>query len=374
MNVKTAISRRTFLTSLAASFGGALCARNALGGNFFAAAEPFEMLVVGDSLVWGQGLTEDQKFYRLTKHWLRDEVFKGDRPVNLNVRAHSGSTIKLDQTEAAAFEKAERDISKGVHPEINVSFPTIKLQVEAARKDYTDPRSVNLILLSGGVPDVGISNILNPFQNDERLRTDIKLYCYEHMSELLRQTADAFPEALIAVVGYYPIITSHTPVKRIVNDILELYNWPGWTKTLLNNPLQRVLWRRFRRRMIRRSRIWFEDSTTYLTQAVGEINTATKQRAIFVPTSFAAENGYGARNTYLWTVADDGGAADPRALDREVNCGPVLQELRRSTDLNYRKRVCELASIGHPNAKGAAAIAAAVRENLQLHLTARARV
>jgi hypothetical protein len=325
----------------------------------------FEFLVVGDSLVWGQGLEEDQKFYRLTKAWLRDDVFGGERTVHLNVRAHSGSTILLDEVEAKALARADREKIGSIHPEINVSFPTIRKQLDAARHDYADPDKVDLVMLSGGVPEVGVSNILNPFQSDDKLRADIKLYCHDHMSSLLGETAKTFPGALIAVIGYYPIITRHTPVKRIVNDILELYNWPGWTKPLMNNPLNRVLWRRYRRKMIERSTIWLDDSTAELQNAVNELNAKTgRVTAVLIKPPFKNENGYGAKETYLWKVAKNGKAGDPMRLKRKEECRPTLDTLREETKLKYRTRVCELASIGHPNAAGAAAIAAQIRENL----------
>jgi hypothetical protein len=190
------------------------------------------------------------------------------------------------------------------------------------------------------------------------------------MSDLLIATAATFQNAHIAVVGYYPIITSHTPVKRIMNDVLELYNWPGWSKPLINNPLNRVLWRRYRRKMIRRSRIWHEQSTSSLQRAVDRANGSIgdAKRVVFVPAPFADKHGYGAPTTYLWRVASKGKAADPASEQRKAVCRPTLDELRRETNLKYRTRVCELASIGHPNAAGSAAIAKALRETLEPRL------
>ncbi len=366
----TCISRRSFLASITAAAGALYCHRPGFAHTIGAPSEPFEFLVIGDSLVWGQGLEEDQKFYRITKSWLRDEIFEGRRPVNLNVRAHSGSTIKLSDVERNELSDPENEVAERYHPEINVSFPTIEKQVEAARRDYKNEQAVDLIMLSAGVPEVGVSNILNPFQSNDKLRADIKLYCYDHMSDLLRFTAGAFPTALIAIIGYYPIITRHTPMKRIVNDILEIYNWPQWIKPLVNNPVERVFWRRYRGKMIEQSRIWLEDSSLELQRSIDELNgRAKQQRAVFVPTPFTEENGYGAKKTYLWKVAKKGRAADPMKAERKSACRPALDELREKTNLKYRTRLCELASIGHPNVEGSAAIAAAIRETLRPMLT-----
>lgn len=359
------ISRRDFLLGIGALAGAAVCSRPYfLFGNVNELA-PFEFLVLGDSLVWGQGLQEEQKFYRLTKTWLRDEVFAGRRSINLNIFAHSGSTIQLDSREEKALLGAERDPNENLHPEINVSFPVINAQLAQARKAYERPEDVQLIMLSGGIPEVGVSNILNPFQDNEKLSEDIRKYCFGHMSPLLAETHDAFPNARIVVIGYYPIITKHTPMKRIVNDVLELYNWPGWTKPLLNNPAKRILWRRFRGKMIKRSRIWAEGSTAELGRAVDALNESTgSETAILVVPPFAEKNAYGTKDSYLFKVAKKGRAADPLREVRGEECRPALSELRRDTDLKYRTRVCELASIGHPNEKGSAAIADAVKHAL----------
>lgn len=363
-------NRREFLIGVSAAAASLLISRASFP--LANGSRQFDILVIGDSLVWGQGLNEEQKFYRIIKEWVRDDLWGGEGRVRVNVKAHSGATINLSEEEAGALHAADDDLTSGIHPEINVSFPTIEKQLRAAGAEYRDdPRVVRLILLSGGVPEVGVSKILNPFGSDSKLRSDIERYCFREMADLLISTAETFQNAHVAVIGYYPIITSHTPVKRIMNDVLELYNWPGWSKPLINNPLNRVLWRRYRRKMIRRSRIWHEQSTSALKRAVDLANrSAGDERVIFVPAPFTDINGYGAPKTYLWTVASKGKAADHASEQRKTVCRPTLDELRRETSLKYRTRVCELASIGHPNAAGSAAIAEALRETLEPRLRA----
>jgi hypothetical protein len=357
------VSRRHFLGRLSAA--GALLAAGGFSAFPRTDPEPFEFLVIGDSLIWGQGLLEEQKFYYLTKQWIKNEFLNG-RTVNLNVKAHSGSTIKLDPAERLAFEMADVSVTSKLHPEVNVSFPTIKTQLEMARRDYADPGVVDLILLSGSVPEVGVARIISPFESNNQLRRDIELYSFGHMCELIDETARAFPNALIVVVGYYPIITRHTPMSRIVNDVLEVYNWPRWTKPIMNNPVKRQIWRLWRGKMIERSRIWLDGSTDALQRAVRYVNQSREtERVIFVPSPFGEENGYGATETLLFKVARRGRAADPKGKIRAEECGPALAELREKTDLRYRTRVCELASIGHPNPEGSAAIADAIRDTLR---------
>src|SRR5688572_18987503 len=53
---------------------------------------PIEVLAIGDSVVWGQGLKDANKFSVLVKTWLESRV--AGRIVNLHYAdAHSGATI-----------------------------------------------------------------------------------------------------------------------------------------------------------------------------------------------------------------------------------------------------------------------------------------
>ncbi len=86
------------------------------------AERPFDFLVVGDSLIWGQGLEEKDKFYALTKNWLENEFFGGRRRVALKMKAHSGATIFLHDDEAAALKKTGRTENTFFDPEVAVGF------------------------------------------------------------------------------------------------------------------------------------------------------------------------------------------------------------------------------------------------------------
>lgn len=365
----TNFSRRNFLKAFGAFAGTAFLGRDVFSSSgWFSAGhtEAFKLLIVGDSLVWGQGLQEEDKSYYLTKNWLKEEIFGGSRQVNLKVKAHSGARIRLHDDEREALKNAGKDGTKFYYPEINVSFPSIKTQLDIARKEYDDPRAVNLILLSGGVADITVSDILNPFRSSQKLREDITKYCREEMFGLLEHAARSFPGAMIAVLGYYPIITSHTPMKKIVNDILEVYNFPRWIKPLINTPLKRQFFKIYRKKMIGRSRVWYEGSTVELKKAVEKLNSNfAERRAIFIESPFGAENGYGAKNTLLWNVAKKGKAADDLYKERKTECRETLDDLRVKTQLKLRTRVCELASIGHPNVEGSKAFAEAIQNSLK---------
>jgi lysophospholipase L1-like esterase len=365
----TKYSRRNFIRQMGAFAASALAARSALSAPLFSGSEnagAFDFLVVGDSLVWGQGLREEHKFYHLTKEWLRDEVFKNAREINLKVKAHSGASINLRPFESDALEKAEIGETEFYHPEVNVSFPSINAQIDVARKEYKNPEAVDLIMLTGGITDIRLSVILNPLKDNDELRREIVKHCNEKMFEMLEKAAAGFPNALIVVVGYYPFLSKYTPASRILNNLLEIYEFPRPLKSAINNPLNRRLLKRYRKKMIERSMIWATDSTREFKKAVERLNAASgKQRAVFIESPIKEENSIAAEKPLVYETGKKGSAQDALAEERLKVCEETIDELKKLTDLKFRARTCELATIGHPNIEGAKAIADAIKENLK---------
>jgi hypothetical protein len=359
-------SRRDFIKQLGAFAGLALVSgRSAFGAPVFDDSGSFDFLVVGDSLVWGQGLREEHKFYHLTKEWLEAEVFNGARPVNLKVKAHSGASINLRDFETDALLKAEIGETEFYHPEINLSFPSIRAQVDVARREYKNPAAVDLIMLSGGITDIRLSVILNPLKDNDELRREIVKHCNEKMFEMLSHAAAQFPNALIVVVGYYPFLSKYTPASVMLNNLLEIYEVPRPLKSAINNPLNRRLLKRYRKKMIERSMIWATDSTRELKKAVERLNAQSgKHRAVFVESPIKEENGIAAPKPLVYETGKKGRAQDALAEERLKVCEETIGELKKLTDLKFRTRTCELATIGHPNVEGSKAISEAIKENL----------
>ena len=71
-------TRRSFLKRIGA-FSAALHVGRESMRAVNAEQTPLDFLVVGDSVVWGQGLAEQEKFYSLTAEWLRNEAFAQPR-------------------------------------------------------------------------------------------------------------------------------------------------------------------------------------------------------------------------------------------------------------------------------------------------------
>src|SRR5687767_8393876 len=109
------MSRRGFLHQLGAAATTVGLARAAFSSSRIpqhGGERPFEMLVVGDSHISGQGLLRENKTYYLVKEWLEREFFQDSRAVNLVVKAHSGSRIDLHPEELERMIRAGDNVNK----------------------------------------------------------------------------------------------------------------------------------------------------------------------------------------------------------------------------------------------------------------------
>lgn len=338
-----------------------------LGRTALAQEDRFRFLVIGDSLVWGQGLNEPDKFYSLTQDWLEREHLL--RPVDLKVKAHSGATLKPVPEEAEAFRRTGFDATRSFHPEINVSIPTIGTQIDQALAEYRSenaaPESVGLIMISGGITDISVATILNPFGDNDKLREDIPRSCRDSLGETLSRCAAVFPNARIAVIGYFPMVSPKTSKGQLFNFILEAYGFPRPLKPVANNPLTRQLFKIVRGKAIRRSRIWAELSDRYLGEAVANVNRSYGAcRAVLVKAPITEETCFGTERTLVFRMLKKGRIEDAVFDKRLEVCAPALDELRRTTGLRYRRKFCEGAAIGHPNAEGSKAFFESIRSAL----------
>lgn len=354
-------SRRQFLKSLGAI--ATLFIANRTGFSFAQNSKDFEMLAVGDSLVWGQGLEEKDKFYSLTKNWLQSELGKN---VNLKVKAHSGATIFLHDHEAKLLQKGEKSETESFYPEVALPFPTLKTQIDIAKDEYKTPEEVDLVMLSGGLVDITVAGILNPFGNNKLLQSDIKKYCNDDMFRFLEYSANVFPNALFAVVGYFPMLSNQTDTGKMFNAFLEAYAIPRPLKPLANNILVRQFFKPIKNKALKRSRIWFEDSNRELETAVNRLNEKLgKQRAVFIKTPLTESNALETKETLLFKMEKHGRVNDEFYDERLVECKKVLSELKKSINFKSPIRQCEIAGIGHPNVAGSKAYAEAMKMSLR---------
>lgn len=335
--------------------------------------EPYKFLVVGDSLIWGQGLEEKDKFYAHTADWLRNQAFGGQRVVDLKVEAHSGATLKFHPKEAEAYKKIGRDETFPFHPEVNVGFPSSWKQIEVAADEYKaeGKSGADLIMISGGITDITTSRVYDPKGKDDILRAEIKKYCGDDMFDVLDHAVAKHPNAKLVVIGYFHTITEHSSSSKLLNAWLEALSFPRVLKFVANNPIVRpIFFNKLRKGAIRRSKLWLEESDRNLSEAVNRINAKHGSgRAIFVQSPLTEEHAAEAPKTKLFTMGKDGIVKDAKARERVRDCRVALPKLKKETTIDYPVRLCEVAAIGHPNPAGSQAYADAITAKLKGWLT-----
>lgn len=324
-----------------------------------ALTRPFEMLVLGDSLNWGQGLHEEQKFYYKVKEWIANRQFNQNRCINTVVMAHSGAVID---------GKPDPGILPDVEyqGELNIGTPTVMQQVDRAVKKYTELRrisadDVDLIIINGGINDLNLRNIFNPLYPERDLVAAAEIQCYQKMRDLLRHAAQNFKNARFVVPSYYRIVSdilTEDMLRRFIKGVIR-------SKLRIKVPILKndYFFRKFKYFYVRRSQVFYDQSSEKLKKAVDEINNdlslalpAGGKRVLFVPVEFQDENCYGGKNSFIWELNDESVSIDPYAQLRKAIC--KLEKGKVNHEICYR------ASTGHPNVAGADAFAKAITEKL----------
>lgn len=338
-------------------------------------AEPYDMLVLGDSITWGQGLRKEHKAWYQVKVWLEKQT---GRPVVERVEAHSGAVIEGGPG---------RDIKTPNDAEVNLGFPDINQEVDNALRFYSDGSRVELVLISGCGNDVGTENFLNA-ENSDELKRMTEQKCRPLMETLLRKVTTSFPAAQVIVVGYYPFFSENTPndlvTRTLARKLFKTAN-PGAPKMHSKQIFERLA---------ANSREWYRASDKSLAEAVRKINAELgTERVAFAELHFLPEYSFAAKETRLW-----GFKRSPfRLLLVFLSLGkiqlPTNDEMRRqrqtSCDVFYkappdetteqkrvrqsRRLLCRYAALGHPNRRGAILYANAIVEVLKKSLAIKTR-
>ncbi|MEP6912663.1 MAG: SGNH/GDSL hydrolase family protein [bacterium] len=342
--------------------------------------DPLQMLVLGDSIMWGQGLKPEQKFTWRVKCWLQE---KTGREVQTRVEAHSGALLSGASATPPRFKSNDG--------EVNLPFPTINEQVDNALRFYGESRSkVDLILVDGCINDVDVSNLLNAGTTAEWMRERITTSCHAGTHDLLRRITDSFPNAHVMVTGYYRMISSDTEDNAFIRLLVKKLN-SG------RSAAERMTYKELREKLIALSELWYTVSTRGLSEAVSEINAelgekSLSPRVMFVEIEFWPEHSFSASNTLLWNfmfgstnlsgfrkiiIALSLGTAAYKPNDdvresRIRSCNETFKAPKGQKETEPEKRdrknrllICRYASLGHPNQMGALIYAEAIKGKLQ---------
>ncbi|MEO8089652.1 MAG: SGNH/GDSL hydrolase family protein [Gemmatimonadales bacterium] len=302
-----------------------------------AAARPFNMLAFGDSIMWGQGLTEEQKFATLVKNWVNTNL--PGRGVTFQNFAHSGAVIMPDLALDAAGVYAS---------EVPADYPSIHAQLYRALATLVTrgipPSEIDLVLLNGGINDIGVTSILSPWASSGSISELTRDSITSGMNYLLPIAAGAFPNAKFVVPGYFPIITDDSSTGEITALLGILFG-----------PLGLAITPGVKGQLIANCSAFYAESDVGLRNAVTAQNGRTPNRCVYADPGFSAYNGYGASQRCLFNV----GESDPMVSLRKAYCETAGQGANPK---------CLSASMGHPNVNGAIKYANAMSGKLGVFL------
>lgn len=347
---------------------------------------PLYMVTFGDSIMWGQGLTESNKFRNLVEQWIRNQ-YQGTRTViQIPTRAHSGARIAVD---------SGSDRETGLPGEIPSHWPSVTLQVDLTMADLSRlgiaPGEVDLVLLDGGINDVDVANILNPTKHINDLHNLVVSNCVQRMQGLLPVVRKAFPNAAIIVTGYYPVASGESDVLSLwalsaaaINDFAVGASGIGSLPGLIATGTEGIV---VKDRMVGLSTEWNNTAQAGLSDDVKQFiqndlqgNTmvvpgfrgATRSipRAALAWPNFSKWNSYAASQTYLWNLLQFAGdevrglsGTHPESPDTPGQVAYSRAQACKAA--NRASGFCVDASMGHPNIAGAQAYASAIIDLLK---------
>lgn len=281
-----------------------------------------DLIVIGDSVVWGQGLAEEHKTAAIVAHQLGATV---------HMLAHSGAKIGIRDSYTVTMPSGE----------VPCFFPTILQQV----KGFTgDASAVQWVLMTGGINDVEIQRVFNPMVPLYELELHTRNYCGRDLLTLLRLVAKKFKRAQILMLGYYPGVSQQSRPEG-VEALYSLVHGVRFAPVVAPEL--------FRNQIVEHCLRFWKLSNGLIRGAVEHVNReAGRQRAIFVDSGMAESNAAYAPESMLWELDlhDPERAPDEVAQARRAAC-----ELVGAGSLQQRQ--CWLSSAGHPNVAGAARMA-----------------
>jgi len=289
------------------------------------------ILTLGDSVTWGQGLQDQHKL---------DRVFAEGR--SLTRLAHSGAILGSENDTSTQRE----------HPEIPVGYPSVWQQIASV----SDWNNVDVVILNGGINDISLTRILNPWIAADQIAQLANQFCATEMLRLLTKLGSlVIPGARVLVVGYYPILSSQSnPVNEKQPRMLMEMHGVATSSVAMNTTMDIES---LVPRVVENCISFWQASTQSLKLSVQSANAAAGHSICsFVDSGFTEENALWAGKSLLWEVDAQLDAEDEVKALRDQECAACYGDLVHLPEWGQWYTCCR-ASVGHPNVVGAAQIA-----------------
>ncbi len=163
----------------------------------------FYMVVIGDSVQWGNGLREEDKMSTLVGEVIEHET---RRRVILQRYAHSGARIVPAEGDSICQANCTGEV------------PSVSTSITVQAEQIQHPELVDFVLMDGCINDVNVVTIINPRTTDEELVSLSEQFCRDEMTTLLHNVHSLVPQARIVATGYYQFVAPDS-------DIFGLRQW-----------------------------------------------------------------------------------------------------------------------------------------------------
>jgi lysophospholipase L1-like esterase len=320
--------------------------------------KPFRILALGDSVMWGQGLHPHEKIHQRVA-----DAIQSANPhlrVRADLIAHSGAIIgdPGDTTEPPVLTG---EFSR----EVPIPYPTVFQQVERVLRRQRRSHAYDLILVCAGINDVHLRHLLNPADDSVEQRMVERFY--GRSKALMEKLTISFPNAQIVMCGYYTFFSKASQRELIALGMAALGFAVGGVVGALGGFVINML---TVDEIITRSD-WFAASVSNaVNAAIGELSSYSPEwgaRLYYADPSYTSENAMFAPKPLLFGINLDLSPQDPAEIvqGRSDACDENAAKLEP-----LERFGCPKASVGHPNADGAARYAEAILAQMRFALPA----
>lgn len=358
------VTREAFMRSTAALFAvpPALVA---------AASQPFNVLILGDSIAWGQGLTPEEKWRNLLCEKLQLAL---GRPVAQYAPAiHSGATIGIGDFNEIGLQNLYKgpgasyvDSGDDIGGEIPSSTPTVLEQLDRFANFPARP-NIDLCVVVASINDVSNLRWLNPLLAPQEISRLIEIHCHQHLLALLDRVRTVCiqqnPACLCVVMSYYQVLSEQS-LPLVIQEGPELLEALFGAKldAKLKAHIQAIVASHNAALLmpfVERSRSFAKASDEAIYHAVKDANRPPFDKAasfIFASPAIAPEDAlFTTKDPRLWGVVPSTDAdgkpilapQDDVAAARIVLCDALFPPAQNAAPF------CHVASIAHPRPEAA---------------------
>lgn len=170
--------------------------------------------VIGDSVMWGQGIPRHQTYANQLVSWLSRELGVGasindmHQPITGDYKAHSGAIIGTNKEHHRRPAFDTHLPQPTFFGELPAAYPTITKQLTELER----PEDIDLLLVNGIANDVGFKSAATDY---EKTVQKLDSLIDERLVPFLRKTRSRCPNAQIIYTGYFPSVSPHSRFESV---------------------------------------------------------------------------------------------------------------------------------------------------------------